>query len=198
MLDSFVGNNSLKETVKTAVKSGRFPHAFIIEGEPGSGRHTFAKILAAAAVCSDEGAPCGKCRTCQLVENDGHCDVLTYTPDGATFKIDTVRSIRESAFVYPIEAKRKVNILLDCDKMSEQSQNALLKILEEPPKFMIFILVCQNALGLLTTVRSRCVTLSIKNPEFDEAFNFIKIKNGLPDNDIKEALKTHTATSAPH
>lgn len=189
MLDSFVGNNSLKETVKTAVKSGRFPHAFIIEGEPGSGRHTFAKMLAAAAICSDKAAPCGKCRTCQLVENDGHCDVLTYAPDGATFKIDTVRSIRENAFVYPIEAKRKVNILLDCDKMSEQSQNALLKILEEPPKFMVFILVCQNALSLLTTVRSRCVTLSVKNPEFDDAFNFIKIKEGLPDNDIKEALE---------
>ncbi|MBE6799216.1 MAG: hypothetical protein E7525_05525 [Ruminococcaceae bacterium] len=189
MLDSFVGNDNLKETVRTAVKSGRFPHAFIIEGEPGSGRHTFAKMLAAAAVCESENSPCGHCRTCNLVENDGHCDVLTYAPDGATFKIDTVRSIRENAFIYPIEAKRKVNILLDCDKMSEQSQNALLKILEEPPKFMVFILVCRNALGLLTTVRSRCITLSVKNPDFEDAFNFIKIKKGLPDNDIKEALE---------
>ena len=189
MLDSFVGNDNLKETVATAVKSGRFPHAFIIEGEPGSGRHTFAKILAAAAVCDDSEAPCGRCRTCNLVENDGYCDVLTYKPDGATFKIDTVRSIRENAFIYPIEAKRKVNILLDCDKMSEQSQNALLKILEEPPKFMVFILVCRNALSLLTTVRSRCITLSVKNPDFNDAFNFIKVKKGLPDDNIKEALE---------
>ena len=83
MLDTFVGNESLKETVATAVKSGRFPHAFIIEGEPGSGRHTFAKILAAAAVCEDENAPCGSCRSCKLVATDGHCDVLTYAPDGS-------------------------------------------------------------------------------------------------------------------
>lgn len=189
MLDTFVGNESLKETVATAVKSGRFPHAFIIEGEPGSGRHTFAKILAAAAVCEDENAPCGSCRSCKLVATDGHCDVLTYAPDGATFKIDTVRSIRENAFIYPIEAKRKVNILLDCDKMSEQSQNALLKILEEPPEFMVFILVCRNASGLLTTVRSRCITLSVKNPDISDALNFIITKTGKPEADIKEALE---------
>ena len=189
MLDSFVGNNSLKETVTTAVKSGRFPHAFIIEGEPGSGRHTFAKILAAAAVCEDKNAPCGSCRACKLVLADGHSDVLTYAPDGATFKIDTVRNIRENAFIFPLEAKRKVNILLDCDKMSEQSQNALLKTLEEPPEFMVFILICRNASALLTTVRSRCITLSVKNPDPDDAFNFIKIKKGLPDNTIREALE---------
>lgn len=190
MLGTFVGNEGLKETLKTAVKSGRFPHAFIIEGEAGSGRHTFAKILAAAAVCNSQDAPCGKCRACSLVASDSHCDVLTYSPDGATFKIDTVRSIRENAFVFPIEADRKVNILLDCDKMSEQSQNALLKILEEPPQFMVFILVCRNASGLLATVRSRCITLSVKKPDFEAALNYIVSKTLKPKADVEEALES--------
>ena len=190
MLDTFAGNREIKETLKSIIHSGRFPHAFIIEGEEKSGRHLLAKIIAAAAVCSGTHAPCGSCRECSLVQNDGHCDVLTYKPDGATFKIDTIREIRENAYIMPIEAKQKVNIILDCDKMTEPAQNAFLKVLEEPPKAMIFILVCQNARSLLTTVRSRCVTLNVTNPGFDEALNYILLKTGDLEDNIKEALKS--------
>ena len=189
MLDSFIGNNEIKETIKSCILSGRFPHAFIIEGEKGSGRHTLARILAASAVCEETEAPCGDCRVCDLVLRDGHSDVLTYAPDGATFKIDTVREIRDNAYVMPIEAKRKVNILLDCDKMNEPAQNAFLKVLEEPPEFMVFILITQNAQSLLTTVRSRCVTLTVQNPELDEAGDYIKLKTGKDEADIFEALE---------
>lgn len=192
MLKNFIGNEDLKETVKSAVKSGRFPHAFIIEGEEGSGRQTLARIIAAAAICGDQNAPCGNCRECDLVAKDGHSDVLTYSPDGATFKIDQIRVIRDNAFVTPIEAKRKVNILLDCDKMNEAAQNAFLKVLEEPPQFMVFILICRNASALLTTVRSRCITLTLNNPEIEDAVNLILRKTGKPESDIREALsKSH-------
>ena len=190
MINSFLGNPEIKETLKSIVSSGRFPHAFIIEGEEGSGRHTLARIIAAAAMCEAENdsKPCGICRICGLVVKDSHCDVLTYAPDGATFKVDTVREIRDNAYIMPIESKRKVNILLDCDKMSEPAQNAFLKVLEEPPAFMIFILICQNAASLLPTVRSRCVTLTVSNPETEEAADYIKLKTGKPDSDISEAL----------
>ena len=188
MLESLIGNNEIKNTIKSAVSCGRFPHAFIIEGEEGSGRKTLAKLIAAAAVCEHENAPCGKCRSCELVLNDSHCDVLTYSPDGATFKVDTVRNIRSDAYIMPIEAKRKVNILLDCDKMNEAAQNAFLKVLEEPPSFMVFILVCHSAASLLTTVRSRCVTLSMTNPEIDKAALYIKEKTGADEETIKNAL----------
>ncbi len=189
MLDTFAGNKEIKETVKSFVESGRFPHAFIIEGEQGSGRHTLARILAAAAVCEENDAPCGNCRVCDLCIRDGHSDVLTYQPEGATFKIDTVREIRDNAYIMPIEAKRKVNILLDCDKMNEPAQNAFLKVLEEPPEFMVFVLICQNAQSLLTTVRSRCVTLTVQNPDTLEAVNYIALKTGSTEEDIKEALE---------
>ncbi len=188
MLNSFAGNREVKETLRQVVDSGRFPHAFILEGEEGSGRHTLARIIAAAAICTGENAPCNTCRECELIKRDGHCDVLTYAPEGATFKIDTVREIRENAYIMPIEASRKVNIILDCDRMGEPAQNAFLKILEEPPKFMVFILVCRNASSLLTTVRSRCVTLRITNPEQEEAADYIALKTGKSEDDIKEAL----------
>ena len=188
MLDIFAGNHEIKETINSIVKSGRFPHAFIIEGEQGSGRHTLARIIASAAICSAENAPCSVCRECELISRDGHCDVLTYKPDGATFKIDTVREIRDNAYITPIEAGRKVNILLDCDKMNEPAQNAFLKVLEEPPSFMVFILICRNASSLLATVRSRCVTLTVQNPDFQEAIDFIAQKTGKPTDDITEVL----------
>ena len=192
MINSFLGNSEIKETLKSIISSGRFPHAFIIEGAEGSGRHTLAKIIAASAVCEADTSdkPCGKCRTCELVEKNGHCDVLTYAPDGATFKVDTVREIRDNAYVMPIESKRKINILSDCDKMNEPAQNAFLKVLEEPPEFMIFILICQNASSLLPTVRSRCVTLSVSNPDITEAKNYITLKTGKPESDIDEALES--------
>ncbi len=189
MFREFIGNTEIKETVKSAVKSGRFPHAIIIEGEKGSGRHTLAKIIAAAAVCESENAPCGECRVCRLVSSDGHSDVLTYAPDGASFKVDTVRKIRDNAYIMPIEAKRKVNIMLDCDKMNESAQNAFLKVLEEPPSFMVFILVCRSASALLPTVRSRCVTLTVQNPEIEIAADYLETKLNKPRNDILEALE---------
>ncbi len=189
MLNTFIGNNEIKETIKSCILSGRFPHAFIIEGETGSGRHTLARLLAAAAVCESQNAPCGNCRVCDLILRDGHSDVLTYSSDGATFKIDIVREIRDNAYIMPIEAKRKVNILLDCDKMNEPAQNAFLKVLEEPPEFMVFILITQNAQSLLTTVRSRCVTLTVQNPELNESADYIKLKTGKDENDIFEALE---------
>ncbi len=188
MLNRFAGNNEIKNAIKSIIKSGRFPHAFIIEGEVGSGRKTLARMLAAAAICGDADAPCGKCRECELIEKDGFCDVLTYSPDGATFKVDIIREIRENAYIMPIEAKRKVNILLDCDKMNEPAQNALLKVLEEPPSFMVFILVCRSASSLLPTVRSRCITLSVQNPEKEEALAYLNLSTGKSEADINEAL----------
>lgn len=189
MLNQLYGNAEIKQTLKSIVTSGRFPHAFIIEGEEGSGRRTLAKIITAAALCeSDSDVPCGKCRICDLVNKDGHCDALTYGPEGATFKVSTVREIRENAYIMPIEAKRKVNILLDCDKMNESAQNAFLKVLEEPPRFMVFILICQNAASLLPTVRSRCVTLTMQNPDSDDAVDCILAKTDKPLDDIREAL----------
>lgn len=189
LLSGFAGNDEIKTVIRNAVKSGRFPHAFIIEGESGSGRYTLAKMIAAAAVCKEENAPCGKCRRCELVMNNAFADVYTYSPDGATFKVDTVRSIRDGAFVMPIEAERKVCILKDCDKMNEPAQNAFLKILEEPPSFMVFILICENAASLLATVRSRCVTLSVSLPEYETAAEYAAQVSGKPQTEAAAAVK---------
>ncbi|MEG1887395.1 MAG: DNA polymerase III subunit gamma/tau, partial [Oscillospiraceae bacterium] len=82
MYDLLVGNERLKETVKSMITSGRIPHAIIIDGEDGFGKHTLASIIAAAANCEEMNPPCGKCRTCDLIRRYGFVDMEIYSPDG--------------------------------------------------------------------------------------------------------------------
>ena len=189
MLSEFAGNKKLISRICENVRNGRFPHAIIIEGDDGLGKHTLARIIAAAAVCEDSrNAPCGKCRACTLAKKGSHTDIYTYSPEGMTFKIKTARQIRDSAIVVPIEAERKVIIMEHCELMNESTQNCLLKILEEPPAFTVFILLCTSAMSLLVTVRSRCTLFSINPPEKAEAIAYIARRISADEEQISAAL----------
>ncbi len=151
--ESFVGNPETKAQLAAAVDSGRFPHALLLEGPEGSGKRTLAALLAKAAVCqAPEGEkPCGVCpRLCQG-GGRGPPDIRLAGGDGAarSFHIDVVRELRESAYVLPNEAPRRVMILAGAQGMTEQAQNALLKVLEEPPSHALFLLTCENRSSLL-------------------------------------------------
>ena len=143
-------------------------HAYLLIAEPEAG-YADARTLAQAMVCSaPEGTsrPCGLCRDCRKAEKGIHPDVITVDrlPDDKgkprrEIYVDQIRDIVADAVVMPNEANRKVYILRSADCMNAAAQNALLKILEEPPRFVSFVLVAQSAVPLLETVRSRCVTL---------------------------------------
>ena len=122
--------------------------------------------LAAAMLCTSQGArPCRVCRDCRKVFRAVHPDVLFTDPVGsaktAAIKVDQVREIISTAHLLPSEGKSKVYVLRNADKMNPQAQNALLKLLEEPPSSACFILACENAAALLPTVRSRCELLQV-------------------------------------
>lgn len=160
----FVGNDGAKELLAGAFDSGRVPHAFLIDGPAGSGRKMLAGIIAAAAVCESEGEkPCGRCRQCVNAFGGHHPDIALYTGTGAarSFSVDTVRSIRLAAYVAPNDAQHKVYILADAEQMTEQAQNALLKILEEPPAFTLFVLTCDGRSRILPTVLSRAQLITL-------------------------------------
>lgn len=189
MYSLLLGNESFKKSVKNMVNENRLVHSFIIEGSEGLGKHTAAKILSAAAICEGD-APCGKCRICKLCENLAHSDISVFKADGATFKIETVRIIREEAYIMPIEAKRKVFILENAEKMNNAAQNALLKILEEPPDSVIFILLTSSASLLLSTIRSRCLTLSLREVDFDEGAKFLQNNLGVEYTEAYSAIES--------
>ena len=152
----------LKKALSSSVNSGRFPHAAILEDEDGERLMQTAKTLAAALVCSGEGKPCGRCINCLKALSDSHPDIKIFEPDPKTdnFRIETVRELRSDAYIVANEADRKVYILKDAQNMLVPAQNALLKVLEEPPEGVCFLLLTDDRNVFLQTVLSRCAVFS--------------------------------------
>lgn len=163
--DGFYGNETAKRLISECIERGRFPHAVLIEGAGGYGKRTFARFIAGAAICEadDDIKPCGVCSHCKKLEGSNHPDIMTFSGSfsARSFSVDAVRKIKIDAFTKPSEAARKVYILSDIQNMTEQAQNALLKILEEPPYFVVFVLTCTSKAKLLETIRSRCQQITL-------------------------------------
>ena len=155
----------------------RLSHAYIISGPPGSGAAALADLLAAAYVCSGEGdKPCGTCPNCRKAKGNIHPDIIRLTiPEGKrNITVEQVRRLRGEAYVRPNEAARKVFLMEDAQAMNDSAQNALLKVLEDGPDYLSFLLLAEHPQQLLPTIRSRCETLSLvprpgeETPEPDE------------------------------
>lgn len=164
MQPRFCYNKRAQETLAAFVNGGRFPHALLLEGPEGSGRRTFAREIAAALFCRGEHKPCGSCSQCRKVLERSHPDVEYYGGDGSrrSFHIDTIRQLRQNAWLLPGEAPCRVCVLCGAENMTDQAQNALLKILEEPPEHTVFILTAENRAMLLPTILSRVQTIRLE------------------------------------
>ena len=137
----------------------RLPHAILLEGSNDAVRLSLAKRLAMTALCeAAENRPCGSCLPCKKVLSDNHPDVIVVTESDSkrkTLSVDRSRRMRDDAIVKPNEGKRKIYIIPNSDTMTREGQNALLKLLEEPPSYAMFFLLCENSADLLPTIRSR-------------------------------------------
>ena len=164
MQPRFCYNKRAQETLAAFVNGGRFPHALLLEGPEGSGRRTFAREIAAALFCRGEHKPCGSCNQCRKVLERNHPNVEYYGGDGSrrSFHIDTIRQLRQNAWLLPGEAPCRVCVLCGAENMTDQAQNALLKILEEPPEHTVFILTAENRAMLLPTILSRVQTIRLE------------------------------------
>lgn len=156
------GNEKLKEQLSRQERERGLSHAYIISGPAGSGRHILARQLAAAMVCTGTAnRPCGQCGPCLKVMRGIHPDVsvISGPGEGKPITVDQVRTLRSDAYIRPNEGKRKIYLLEHADQMNPSAQNAILKLLEEGPAYAAFLLIGENAGGLLQTVRSRCEEL---------------------------------------
>ena len=145
-------------------------HAYIIAGGRAESRRAYARQLAMAYVCSGETPPCGVCRHCEKAAAGIHPDVIWVTPaeDKREILADQARALRSDAYIRPNEASRKVYLIDPADSLNETAQNALLKVLEDGPPYAAFLFLCAQPGCLLTTIRSRCETLSLP-PEEEES-----------------------------
>ena len=159
--EGLLGNDRLKENLISSLGKGRISHFYLISGPDGSGKHTLARLLTAAILCRETGKPCGKCGPCRKVLEGNHPDVITVDdPEHKTVAVRIVREAREDVFIRPNEADHK--IYLFPQELGIEGQNTLLKILEEPPSYGVFILMTDNPDKLLPTVRSRCTELALQ------------------------------------
>ena len=158
--ESLLGNRQLKANLTASLRKQHISHFYLISGPEGSGKHTLARLLAAAILCGDEDRPCLRCRNCRRVLEGNHPDFITVEdPEHKNVAVRIVREYREDMFIRPNESDHK--IYLFPQELGTEGQNALLKILEEPPSYGVFILLSDNPEKLLPTVRSRCTELKL-------------------------------------
>ncbi len=186
LLSEFAANAELKYELSNIMLKNTLPHAVIIEGAVGTGRKTIADIIAQYCVCSsDSQKPCGICRNCIKADQHIHPDI--FYADGnepKALSVDSIRNIRSSAYIMPNEAPMKAYLLLNCDKMLPPAQNAFLKILEEPPQNVQFIMTVRSSSSLLQTVRSRSRIFSLFPAEVNDAAAIAAKR--FPQKDISE------------
>lgn len=161
--EKLLGNDQLKQDLTAAGRQNKLAHFYLISGPKGSGKHTLANLLAAAMLCEGEDAPCGTCKACRKVREHIHPDDITIDdPEKKTVSVDLVRQARADLYVRPNEGRRKIYRFPRAQDMGIPGQNALLKVLEEPPEYGVFLLLTDNPDKLLPTIRSRCVELKLR------------------------------------
>lgn len=181
--EGFYGNERAKAYLSSAFARKSLPHALLITGERGIGKRTLAGILSRALVCTGENAPCNCCDACYKSKNGTHPDIISLGSEADTVKVDEIRALKRDALLRPNDGERKVYIINYAESMTHQAQDAFLKILEEPPLFTFFIILCYNLSDLLPTIISRAAHVALSPLSDEDMLSLIREK--LPE--ISEA-----------
>ncbi len=161
-----VGHRDIVQYIQNAVKQNKLSHAYILNGQRGSGKKLLSRLFAMTLQCeTGQSEPCGECRSCMQTKNGNQPDIITITHEKpATISVDDIREqLNEDVMIKPYSSPYKIYIIPEADLMTPQAQNALLKTLEEPPEYAVIFLLTENADSLLATIRSRCVMLKLRN-----------------------------------
>ncbi len=180
--DDILGNEKIIFNLKSAAFSRRIPHAYIFDAPEGMGKMLLAKTFAKAILCSEKNG-CGHCGSCLSFDNGNNPDVIYVKSAKKSLGIDEIREqIGKNIDLKPYLYEYKIFIVENAELMTVPAQNALLKTLEEPPHYAVFILLSNNSSALLTTVLSRCVIYKLKPLKFNQIKNYlIENENISPD-----------------
>ncbi len=195
-----VGQEHVTETLQRQVAEGRLSHAYLFTGTRGTGKTTCAKILAKAVNCEhpENGNPCNKCSSCLGIESGGFLDVMEL--DAASNNgVDHVRALRDEAIYSPAQVKKRVYIIDEVHMLSIAAFNALLKILEEPPEHLMFILATTELHKVPATILSRCQRFAFRRilpREIVGRLNYIAEQEGIDLRPDGAELLAHIADGA--
>jgi len=198
--DDVVGQRAVTQTLRRQIAEGRLSHAYLFTGTRGTGKTTCARILAKAVNCEHpvNGNPCNECASCRGIDNGSIMDVIEI--DAASNSgVDHIRSLRDEAIYAPAEVRRRVYIIDEVHMLSTAAFNALLKIIEEPPAHLIFILATTELQKVPATILSRCQRYSFRRlqPEDIEArLKYVALQEHITLSDEAARLLAQMADGA--
>ncbi|MCI9245904.1 MAG: DNA polymerase III subunit delta' [Clostridia bacterium] len=177
--ENLMGNEKIKNLLTNAVQTNNVLHSYLFVGIQGVGKSLFAKEFAHMILCSsNQEKPCKTCKSCLEFQGESHPDFLQIEPeDGKTIKIEQIRYLQEKIAEKPVTSEKKVYIIQDCDKMTREAANGLLKTLEEPPSYAVLILITANESKLLVTIKSRCTKIAFQSLGEEEIKTYLKSQN---------------------
>ena len=176
--EKVLGNNKIKDNLIDTINNNNVSHSYMFIGQEGVGKKQISIEYAKMILClSENRSNCDFCNSCIKFNTSNHPDFLEVKPDGNYIKISQIRELQTKIYQKPIIADKKVIIIDDAEKMTEEAQNSLLKTLEEPPKYIVIILIVSNENLLLNTIKSRCLKLYFNNLTTSEITTYIKNNN---------------------
>ncbi|MGI6117614.1 MAG: DNA polymerase III subunit delta' [Bilifractor sp.] len=184
--DKMVGQDDIVRHLKTAIRTEKISHAYIFGGEDGSGKNTLASLFAMDLLCrnrEDDEEPCMQCTSCKKALGRNHPDIIyvTHTKPN-TIGVDDVREqLINTVDIRPYESEYKIYIIDEAEKLSPSAQNAILKTLEEPPAYVVILMLASNPDILLPTILSRCVVLNLKPVEDEKVRSYLMQYLHVPD-----------------
>ena len=192
-----IGQENIKEHLQEAIMTSKVSHAYILNGQSGSGKKMMAEAFAEALQCTSldknkvnnisDVEPCHECHSCMQAHVGSNPDIVYVSPEQGekAIKVGDVRDkVINDIAIKPYEYKYKIYIIEDAQKLTEEAQNALLKTLEEPPEYAVLILLATNADILLETIRSRCIMLDLRPIPDEKVKGYLADK--FPDKSDKE------------
>lgn len=178
-----IGHQQVIEHLQTAIKQNKISHAYIINGEEGAGKKLIASIFSTTLQCEEKGDnPCGICKSCMQAQSENHPDIIWVTHEKASLGVEDIRvQVNNTIAIKPYSSIYKIYIIDEAEKMTEAAQNALLKTMEEPPKYAVIILLTNNKNKFLPTILSRCVTLELKVVSTELIKDYLMTQQHIPD-----------------
>ena len=179
-----VGHRDIIQYIQDAVQQNKVSHAYILNGQRGSGKKMLANLFAMTLQCeSGRPEPCGECHSCIQANSGNHPDIITVRHEKpASISVDDIRTqMNGDIMIKPYSSPYKIYIVPEADLLTVQAQNALLKTIEEPPEYAVIFLLTENADSLLPTIRSRCVMLKLRNIKDKLVKKYLMEQLRIPD-----------------
>ena len=164
MFENIAGHENIKNILSNNINTKNILHSYLFIGEEGIGKKMLAKEFAKAILCTSENnKPCNICKSCVEFNTNNNANFNLINEEGSAIKIEQIRNMQVKIAEKPINSNYKVYLINDAELMTQEAQNCLLKTLEEPPEYIVIILITSNENKVLNTIKSRCMKLYFNN-----------------------------------